>query len=236
MADPRLPAGSAGAYPGPIGDRAPNDDRKGPAMTLDPQARIYLDKLAVAQPARLPHDAARRGQAPLPGHARAGRQARPGRGRRGPGHARLDPAPGLSAARPGPAGPLPVLVYFHGGGWVLGDLETVDNLCRRLANASGCAVVSVDYRLAPETKFPGPLDDCFEAVEFVADEADVVRDRSGTDRRRRRQRGGNLAAAVALKARDRGRPPDRLPVPDLSRSPTSRSTPRPTSRTPRATA
>ncbi len=83
---------------------------------------------------------------------------------------------------------------------VLGDIETVDNLCRRLANASGCAVVSVDYRLAPESKFPGPLEDCFEAARFIAADAEQL----GIDRRRIAlggdSAGGNLAAAIALKA------------------------------------
>jgi acetyl esterase len=111
---------------------------------------------------------------------------------------------GLRVYRPLGSGKdlLPVLVFFHGGGWVLGDVDTVDNLCRRLGNASGCAVVSVDYRLAPEVKFPGPLEDCLSAVRFVANESTSF----GIDPRRIAvggdSAGGNLAAAAALSFRE----------------------------------
>ncbi len=81
----------------------------------------------------------------------------------------LGPAPRVYT----PAGPSPKpgLVYFHGGGWVLGSPDTVDAPCRRLANASGCVVISVDYRLAPEHHFPTPLDDCYTATKYVAEHA-----------------------------------------------------------------
>ena len=98
-------------------------------------------------------------------------------------------------------GPLPVLVYFHGGGWVIGDLDTHDTLCRELANASGVAVVSVDYRLAPEHRFPTAYDDAYAATAWVHAHAvdlglDATRLAVGGD-----SAGGNLAAAVALGAR-----------------------------------
>jgi acetyl esterase len=97
---------------------------------------------------------------------------------------------------------LPVLVYFHGGGWVIGDLDTHDTLCRQLANGSGCAVVSVDYRLAPEHRFPCAVDDCLAATQWVSRHApelglDASRLAVGGD-----SAGGNLAAVVALQLRD----------------------------------
>jgi acetyl esterase len=144
------------------------------------------------------------------------------------------PAPEVAEARlmlaPGPAGPialrayrpaveaaerpaeaakseaLPALVFFHGGGWTIGDLDTHDVLCRQLANGARCAVLSVDYRLAPEHPFPAAVEDAIAATRWIAAEAralriDPERIAVGGD-----SAGGNLAAVVALDARETGGP------------------------------
>jgi acetyl esterase len=96
----------------------------------------------------------------------------------------------------------PVVMFFHGGGWVLGDVESHDSTCRRLADASGSVVVSVDYRLAPESPFPGPVLDCWVATKAIVKMAGEL----GVDASRLAvmgdSAGGNLAAAVALVAKD----------------------------------
>lgn len=117
---------------------------------------------------------------------------------------------------PGPAGAIPLrlyrpkgvsgvttgaLIYYHGGGWVIGDLESHDTLCRELANGSGHTVISVDYRLAPEHRFPAATDDAIAAARWIAKEAkalgiDPSRLAVGGD-----SAGGNLAAVVALELR-----------------------------------
>jgi acetyl esterase len=104
------------------------------------------------------------------------------------------------------AKPLPVIVYFHGGGWVFGDLDSHDNLCRALATKTSAIVIAVDYRLAPEHRFPAAVDDALAAVHWVAKEgasigADVTRIAVSGD-----SAGGNLAAAVSLAVRDQGGP------------------------------
>ena len=134
------------------------------------------------------------------------------------------PAPEVAEAKlllaPGPGGPiplrayrplasraeevLPVLVYFHGGGWTIGDLDTHDVVCRQLANGARCAVFSVDYRMGPESPFPAAVDDCLAATQWVAAEGgalrvDAARIAVGGD-----SAGGNLATVVALLVRDKG--------------------------------
>jgi acetyl esterase len=100
----------------------------------------------------------------------------------------------------------PVALYFHGGGWVIGDLDTVDAVCRRLAVYSGCAVVSVDYRLAPEHRWPAPIDDAAAVLGAVRGTGAET----GFDPRRVAlagdSAGGHLAAVLAARARDEGSP------------------------------
>ncbi len=174
-------------------------------MPLDPQARAFLDEMEAAgiRPAHelgviAARDAsiARRalvgGTPPAVAHVDE-------RLIRGPaGDLRLRLYSPSSDAR------LPMLAYFHGGGWVRGNLDTHDNVCRNLANAGGCLVVSVDYRMSPEYAYPAAVDDCYAATLWLAAHADEI----GGDQRRLAvggdSAGGNLAAAIALMARDLG--------------------------------
>ncbi len=112
----------------------------------------------------------------------------------------------LRLYRPSSERPLPALLYFFGGGWVLGTIDTADGVSRSLANSSGALVAVVGYRLAPEHPFPAAIDDCYAAVRWVAEHAaqvgaDPARLAVGGD-----SAGGNLAAAVALRARAGGPP------------------------------
>lgn len=109
----------------------------------------------------------------------------------------------LRVYRPAGTGPWPVLVYFFGGGWSLGTLDTCDGICRMLTNAARCVTVSVGYRLAPEHKFPAAVQDCYTGTAWAASHArelggDPARLAVGGD-----SSGGNLAAAVSLMARER---------------------------------
>jgi acetyl esterase len=123
---------------------------------------------------------------------------------------RTVPGPGcpipIRVYRPTGMGPFGVLVFYHGGGWVIGDLETHDRECRLLCNGAGCIVVSVDYRLAPEHPFPAAVEDCFAALKWVGRntaelDGDSRRIAVGGD-----SAGGNLSAVMTLLARDQGGP------------------------------
>lgn len=103
-------------------------------------------------------------------------------------------------------GPFPVVVHIHGGGWVIGSLNASDDVCHTLCNFANSVVVSVDYRLAPEHRYPAGLEDCYAALEWVAENAPTL----GGDAARIAlfgdSSGGNLATAVALYSRDNGGP------------------------------
>jgi acetyl esterase len=176
------------------------------AMPLDPQTKALLDQVAAA------------GGPPLdsltPEQARTMFAAM--RELAGP----PEPVSGVvDRTVPGPAGairvrmytpagtgPFPALVYFHGGGWVIGSLDSLDSPCRSLANAAGCAVISVDYRLAPEHKFPAAAEDCYAATYYVVQNAAALNVDPGRIAVGGDSAGGNLAAVVTLMARDRGGP------------------------------
>ncbi len=164
-----------------------------PMVTMDPQVRAYLDTVAAS------------GIPPLeqltPEQARANTEAA------APLLAGPPPAlhrvenrviAGVPCRVYAPAGEgLPEVAYFHGGGWVYGSLETHDALCRRLAAAAGCEVVAVDYRLAPEHRFPAAVEDAWKVTSELASHSGrlaVAGDSAG----------GNLAAVMAIKARDAG--------------------------------
>ncbi len=175
-------------------------------MALDPQAKAVLDQMEKAGGPpinELTVDEARQASAAL-----AAMQDSP------------EPVAGVEdRTLPGPGGdipvriytpagkePLPVLLYFHGGGWVLGDIEASDPLCRTLANNTGCIIISVDYRLAPEHPFPAAVDDAYYATQWVAANSagfggDPSRIAVCGD-----SAGGNLTAVVCQIARDRGEP------------------------------
>lgn len=167
-------------------------------MPVDPQVQRYLAGLAALNQ-------------PPPGVATPQQQRDAMRSRRVTRvEDRSIPGPGGSIPvriyTPALPGPLPALMFFHGGGFVVGDLDTVDFRCRMLNEWVGCVVVSVDYRLAPEHLFPAAVEDCYAATAWVAQHSaglsvDPGRIAVGGD-----SAGGNLAAVVALMARDEGGP------------------------------
>jgi len=192
------------------------------AIALDPQMKIILDAFNAAGPMFLRAETAEQARAKMRALLEANQIPAPAIYRVEDRH--IAGADGQIAARiytPEGSPPMGVLVYFHGGGWVLGDLESHDRVCRALANGAGCVVVSIDYRLAPEHVFPAGAMDCYAATQWVAENAASF----GADRSRMAvggdSAGGNLAAAVSLMARDRGGPAINFqlllyPVPDCA--------------------
>ena len=176
-------------------------------VNLDPQAKALLDM--IAQAGRIPYSQITPAQARAQ-YAELCRRTRKTAEFPVSVADREIPAPAgtlrtrLVRPRAGGAALLPVLAFFHGGGWCIGDLDTHDAACRQLAAEAGCAVLSVDYRLAPEHPFPAAVEDCFAALRFLAAEGsglglDPARIAVGGD-----SAGGNLAAVAAIQARDAG--------------------------------
>lgn len=102
--------------------------------------------------------------------------------------------------------PLPAVVYFFGGGWSLGTLDTSDAICRMITNRARCASIAVSYRLAPENKFPAAVEDCYQGTAWVGEHADELGIDPGRIAVAGDSSGGNLAAAVTLLSRERGNP------------------------------
>jgi acetyl esterase len=174
-------------------------------MPLDPQMKAILDGAAAASGPALHKLSVEKVREVIRGGSAAGTREPVARveDRRIPGPAGEIP---VRIYRPEADGPLPVVVFLHGGGWVAGDLNTHDLICRILTNAARCAVVSVDYRLAPEHRFPAGSDDCCAATAWTASNAASI----GADPTRMAvagtSAGGTLAAVVAMMARDRRGP------------------------------
>jgi acetyl esterase len=175
-------------------------------LYIDPQVRVYLDTLASTGELPLQAGSVEENRTSfleltaLSGEPQAVSSV----------ESRVIPGPEsqipIRMYSPSGKGPFPLLVYFHGGGWVFGNLDVHDSVCRALTNAAGCMTVAVDYRLAPEYKYPAAPEDCYAATRWVAENAisyngDPKRIAVGGD-----SAGGNLAAVVTLMARDRSGP------------------------------
>lgn len=175
-------------------------------MPVDPQAQVLLDMLT-AMNAPLIHtqtvEEARFTMENNPLQAAEPEVVQKVENRTIPGPAGEIP---IRVYTPEGEGPFPVLVFFHGGGWVMCSLDTHDGVCRALTNQAQCVVVSVDYRLAPEHKFPAAAEDCYAATQWVVENASSIHGKPDRVAVGGDSAGGNLAAVVALMAREKGGP------------------------------
>lgn len=176
-------------------------------MALDPQARKYLDQMAtitaVSDLSTLTPEEARE-------NSRARLKIRPP----GPNVGNVedrnieadDQIIPTRIYTPSGEGKFPILVWFHGGGWVAGDLDTTDSTARYLCKQANCIVVSVDYQRPPEEKFPRAAEDCYSVTKWLSQNAENINGLSKMIAIGGESAGGNLAAAVSLMCRDRGGP------------------------------
>ncbi len=192
------------SLPLPVG-APPRSDR---GVPLDPQVHRMLSVLALARRPTVDQLGAERARVELTAQSRLG--ALPPARVHSVEDRRIDTGHDEIAARVyiprGGPGRLPATVYYHGGGFVLGDLESHDSLCRYLAVRAGCTIVSVDYRLAPEHPFPAAVDDGCAAFEWVRENASALNVDASRIAVAGDSAGGNLAAVVSQAMRDRGRP------------------------------
>jgi len=178
-------------------------------ITIDPQAQAVIDKLkefGAKPPRMIPVAESRGGLDAFMEYVRATGGV--------DDVARIEdrkiPGPGgeipLRIFTPKGGKPVGAIVFLHGGGWVIGGISSHDNVCRAFANGSGCLVVAVDYRLAPEHKFPAAADDSYAATKWVAENAASLGYPAGKLAVVGDSAGGNLTAVVTLMARDHGGP------------------------------
>lgn len=174
-------------------------------MALDPDMKTLLDQMAAAKLQSFHQMTPEAAREQMKRRVSAGDPVPIGRV-----EDRMIPGPNgeipIRIYTPDGNGPFGALVYFHGGGWVVGNIEMTDQPCRMITKAAGCVTVSVDYRLAPEHKFPAGPEDCYAATKWVSNNAAAL----GCDASRiavgGTSAGANLAAAAALMARDRRAP------------------------------
>ena len=169
-------------------------------MSLDPQVRAVLDQMAAMgmpafntltpEQARAQMEMTRAAAPPGDPVHQVEDRAIPGQGGEIP----------IRIYRPAGDGPLPALVFFHGGGWVIGSLDTHDGVCRALCVRTPCLVVSVEYRLAPEHRFPAAVEDAWAATAWVAEHAGSIGGAASRIAVGGDSSGGTLAAVVALRA------------------------------------
>jgi acetyl esterase len=192
-------------------------------MPLDPQARTFLDMLAAAGTPPLTEATPEEARTAMAMMMMLGGQPE----QRATTEHRVIPGPGgdfpVRVYRPDGPGPHPVVVFFHGGGFVIGGIETHDGVCHQLATRVPAVVVSVDYRLAPEHRFPAAVEDSSAAATWVSEHAADLDADAGRLAVAGDSAGGNLSAVVSLRARAAGGPPIAFqllvyPATDLTRS------------------